>query len=153
MEIAEVTNNNELLEINNKNLSNSEKTNSLFPPEEKIKVILQNYYEMGQDENLNALEHFFSDPVERFYNFYNINIDKVKTELTSYYQRNSIYNYHIDWNKINIENSRDGDYNVNFNMDYIKQRKGRSSLRKYKLNINVTFNKNFKIKEIFETRI
>lgn len=120
--------------------------------EDTLKQKTTEYYNTLHSGNVNALENYINPNVDKWYSQSNITYAKIIKDTKAYIKRHPATTTEIQWDTFKVTPLND-DYAVSYNMVYklLKENKGRDII--YHLKIHAIWDKNLKIKSLYEEKI
>jgi hypothetical protein len=121
---------------------------------QKVKNIIENYYQTVQSENWNMLSTIYSQNINRFYDKFNISKNEAISLAKSYNKTFDVINaeYNIRWNTLKVEKSNLFT-TASFIMDFNLTRKNKNKPSNFVLNIVMEIDNRGKISGIYENII
>ena len=121
--------------------------------EQNLKNNIKKYYEALENNNMEVLDYFINNKVDRWYNASNVNLVFIKNEAKKYNEKYPYRNTKIQWDSFKYIELPNGDYNVSYNLIYKIKTNIESDYKKYNLNIKAIWGRNLKIKSMYEDRL
>lgn len=121
--------------------------------EQNLKNNIKKYYEAFENNNMEVLDYFINNKVDRWYNESNVNLTFIKNEAQKYVVKYPYRNIKIQWETFKYNELPNGDYSVSYNLVYKIKSNIESDYKKYDLNIKAIWGHNLKIKSMYEDRL
>lgn len=112
----------------------------------------KDYYRVIHSGNIDDLDNFINPNVKRWYDKTNMTFDEIKNLTLAYNRQHPRTSTEIQWETFNIISLENG-YKVSYNMIYklLKEDKGKDKI--YHLKIHAFWDKDLKLKSMYEERI
>jgi len=113
--------------------------------------MLKEYYSIIQSKEYDKLKEYFSNPVERYYDSYNISPDKVVENFFIYLKKYPFQQLTVDYNSLSIS-KKPASYTLIYNAVFLLKKKETDNFQQYDITMDVTLNTDFKITSIYEKK-
>ena len=122
------------------------------PIEETLKQKTAEYYSTIHAGNMDALENFINARVDKWYSRSDISLAEIKEDTKRYIKRHPATSTNIQWDTFKVTPLNDG-HAVSYKMVYklMGENKGRDII--YHLKIHAVWDKDLKIRSLYEEKI
>lgn len=120
---------------------------------DKIANILQKYFGLLNNSQIEAVRFMYADELTRCYNKLNLSRDKVMLEHFNYFRTYPSQKAVVDYDSLEINRDYDGTYYVNFKMDFTISKPSWNQPKTFHNDIFMSFDKNLKITSIYNNII
>lgn len=133
------------------NFSNAS-TDSIVLIDDTLRDKTNEYYKTIHSGNIDALENFINPKVDTWYSRTNVSSEEILKDTKAYNKRHPSTSTDIQWDTFKVIPLNDG-YTVSYNMIYklLKENNGKDII--YHLRIHAIWDKNFKLKSMYEEKI
>ncbi|SRX56131.1 hypothetical protein [Aequorivita sp. CIP111184] len=120
--------------------------------EETLKQKTTEYYSTLHSGNIDALENFINPRVDKWYSQSELTLEEIKEDTKRYIKKYPATSTAIQWDTFTVTPLNDS-YSVTYNMIYklLKENKGKDII--YHLKIHAVWDKDLKIKSLYEEKI
>jgi ketosteroid isomerase-like protein len=119
----------------------------------KINAILQNYFSLLNNKQIESVRYMYADVLTRFYKQLNLSRSKVMQEHFNYFKTYPYQKATVLFNTIQISKDYDGTYYVSFKMDFTISKPGWNQSKTFHNDMFMSFNENLKITSIYNNII
>lgn len=134
-----------------KSSSKSDLTNQ--QTEDLLKNQIGHYYKDLENNNVEVLDQYINQRVDNWYSLKNVSLSEIKKETILYFKIYPKRSVNINWDSFHSTKLKNGDYSVIYDMIYKIKTKSSRNYRIYNLRISAIWDKNLKLKSIYEERI
>ena len=128
---------------------------SIFPDEQKIKTLINNYYDAFKYRQYSKLDNYFAETVHTYFNKTNVKGSSIKDSQKNYHEKTlktKEVSHFIYWDTFTVEKSSANVVSVSFILDYWLNTEKYGN-QKYKLKIYMDINNNYRIINIQEKQL
>lgn len=119
----------------------------------KINAILQNYFSLLNNKQIESVRYMYSDVLTRCYNQLNLSRNKVMQEHFNYFKTYPYQKATVLFNTIQISKDYDGTYYVSFKMDFTISKPSWNQSKTFHNDMFMSFDENLKITSIYNNII
>jgi hypothetical protein len=120
--------------------------------EKELRQKITQYYNTFDSGNVNDLDFYINPIVDKWYTKTNISISEIKSDASAYLKKYPNTQTEIQWNSFKVKPLND-DYAVTYKMIYKILNSKKNKTRIYHLEIKAVWDKNLKLKSMYEVKI
>jgi len=120
--------------------------------EQNIKEYVAKYYLALDNNNVEALDYFINNKVDRWFSKSNVSLTNIKKDTKKYLEKYPYRETKIKWETFKFSELPNEDYNVSYSMIYKIKSNIDDDFKQYNLNIKTIWSHNMKIKNMYEER-
>lgn len=118
-----------------------------------IRDTITEYYQILDANNINAMDAYVHDEVDRWYTSRNMSLETIKKDTRRYRAKYPKTSTQIDWGTYKENELQNGDINVQYEMDYVIYSTAKVNRHEFRLLIHSVWSKEKKLKSMWEERL
>jgi hypothetical protein len=134
----------------NKAMSEDFVHDSAYIATQKIKVMLDSFYNANETGNCTALASFFSSRVDRYFNKNDLTVEDIVIECQQFHGKFQFSEYWIDMSKFSTKQNSNGEFLVIYDIHYLTKKNNRDKLKSFWKTIKVVLSADFRIEYMCE---
>ncbi len=117
----------------------------------RVKVLIDNYYYSAKTKDFQTLITLFSNPVDRYFSLYNITPEQIIKDQKQYSQKFEFYSTSVDFSSLKVEsNGLRDNVDANFELVIVVKNLKTGIKTRFSETINMKLNSDYKISYITE---
>lgn len=122
-------------------------------PEESLKSIVENYYQLMNSNKIEKLPEFLSQDVRSWYGTTNMPLEQIMKDAKTHRGKYPFSDSNIDWDSFKVVHQENGEYFVTYRMIYKTKQKITDDYQIFNLNLLTYWDENFRLKSIREIKL